>query len=306
MATYASYKQLTQDNFNTNSVGDQQLALGAGNQRSVLWVYSPRALGCGGNCSNAGGCVCQACGFCCLWTVPSGVTCATFEIWSGGGGGAGHTCCNCCSFGNGGAGGNYAIKNITTAPGCTYTICAGGSWPCDKSHTCSAGMGCSSYVTGFNLSNFCVTGGCGGWMCNGDAWGPRHLQSCANCNICGIFGADFGIMGSTGNRGGFGHCHCKGADWGHTGSAPMIGLTQQYAATESWCTCGCYVNWPAGGGLAVSCCVRRCWSCRECRRRSPSPSCSARRSARFRCRSCHRQGCRWRLSSSFHRRASCR
>ena len=60
-------------------------------------------------------------------------------------------------------------------------------------HTCTAGMGCRSYVNGHNLSN-CTDGGCGGWMCNGDAWGPRH-PSCSNCRICGIFGADFGMMG---------------------------------------------------------------------------------------------------------------
>ena len=250
MATYASYKQVTSDNFNSNTVDESKLAIGAGNQKCVFWVYNPRGFCCT-SCSNAGGCTEQANGKCCLWTVPSYATKVVFEIWSGGGGGPGHTCCNCCSFAIGGAGGNYAVKTIATNPGCTYTICAGGSWPCNKSHTCSAGMGCRSYVNGYNLSNFCTTGGCGGWMCNGDAWGPRHSTSgCANCNICGIFGADFGAMGNTGAHMGFGGCHCRGADFTDTGAAPFIGTQQKKANSESWCNCGCHVNWPAGGGQA--------------------------------------------------------
>ena len=248
MATYASYKKVVSDNFNSNTVSEDKLALGAGNQKCVFWVYNPRGFCCS-SCANAGGCTEQANGRCCLWTVPSYVSKVIFEIWSGGGGGPGHTCCNCCSFAIGGAGGNYATKTINTSPGCTYTICAGGSWPCSKSHTCSAGMGCRSYVNGYNLSNFCVTGGCGGWMCNGDAWGPRHSTSgCANCNICGIFGADFGVMGNVGAHMGFGGCHCRGADYADSGAAPFIGIQIKKSATESWCTCGCYVNWPSGGG----------------------------------------------------------
>jgi hypothetical protein len=175
-----------------------------------------------------------------------------FEIWSGGGGGAGMICCNYCSFAIGGAGGNYAVKYITTVPGCQYTVCAGGSWPCHNSHTCSASMGCRSYVTGYNLSNFCVTGGCGGWMCDGDAWGTYCLNSgCANCNICPMFGSDFGIAGSSGFKMGHSGCHCYGGDGSWTGAAPMIGLMRGTSATESWCSCGCYVNWPAGGGASA-------------------------------------------------------
>lgn len=249
MATYSSYKTYCSDSFQSNSVTCTAIATGAGAAFGVQWIFNNRGLCCQ-NCANAGGCCEQANGCCCLWTVPANVTTVTFEIWSGGGGGAGHTCCNCCSFAIGGAGGNYASKTITTAPGCQYTICAGGSWPCTQSHTCSAGMGCGSYVNGYNLSNFCVVGGCGGWMCNGDAWGPRHHDSgCANCNICGFFGADFGMMGSVGLRAGFGACHCYRTT-GWTGTAPIIGKTQAVGASETWCACGCYVNWPAGGGMS--------------------------------------------------------
>ena len=87
-------------------------------------------------------------------------------------------------------------------------------------------------------------------MCNGDAWGRREFSSgCASCNICSSFGADFGISGSGGSRIGVMGCHCSGADGSFTGSAPLIGKMMGVAATEVWCSCGCYTNWPAGGGL---------------------------------------------------------
>jgi hypothetical protein len=249
MASYNSYRRIATDRIPDASITQDKLELGAVNKTGVLWVYNSRGFSCHA-CANAGGCCEQANGRCCLWTVPDGVTKVTFEIWSGGGGGAGHTCCNCCSFAIGGAGGNYATKTITTTPGCTYTVCAGGAWPCNKSHTCGAGMGCRSYVTGYNLSNFCAVGGCGGWMCNGDAWGPRTQQSCANCNICGIFGADYGMMGTTGVKLGHLGCHCSGADGQFTGQPPIIGKWNMSMATEAWCSCGCYNNWPAGGGVS--------------------------------------------------------
>ena len=249
MATYSSYKKISAENLNDNIISQQAIANGARPKLSSFFIYNTRGFICR-NCANRGSCCEQANGKCCLWTVPDKVSKVTFEIWSGGGGGAGHTCYNCCSFSIGGAGGNYATKTISTAPGCQYTICAGGSWPCAKSHTCSAGMGCRSFVTGHNLSNFCVVGGCGGWMCNGDAWGPRHHTSgCANCNICGSFGADLGIMGTVGAKLGHGACHCYRTT-SFTGQPPVIGLWQGTSASDAWCSCGCYVNWPSGGGMS--------------------------------------------------------
>ena len=248
MATYSSYKQISSAQIDSGTITEDLLVPGAGHEYGVQWIYNGRGHACH-DCSSAGNCCEQANGRCCLWTVPSGVTRVTFEIWSGGGGAPGHTCCNCCSFSIGGAGGNYGIKTVSTSPGCQYTICAGGSWRCEKSHTCSATMGCRSYVNGFNLSNFCVFGACGGWMCNGDAWGARTFQnSCANCNICADRGADFGMSGSMGWKMGASTCRCTGQTSG-SGSAPFVGKMQVAATTEAWCACGCYVNWPAGGGM---------------------------------------------------------
>jgi hypothetical protein len=111
-------------------------------------------------------------------------------------------------------------------------------------------MGCRSYVTGYNLSNFCVTGGCGAHGCvEGDEWGRRNRTMCANCNICGIFGADFGMMGTVGNAAGSSMCYCHGRN-SFTGAAPIIGRTTATVISEAWFSCGCYVNWPSGGGAS--------------------------------------------------------
>jgi hypothetical protein len=109
-------------------------------------------------------------------------------------------------------------------------------------------MGCKSYVNGHNLSNFCVTGACGGWMCNGDAWGQRHaVTNCANCLICGIFGADFGMMGGMGIKAGTTTCRCHGQT-GWTGAAAGMGVYAGTTTNEAWCACGCHIVWPSGGG----------------------------------------------------------
>tara|TARA_R110002153_G_scaffold223039_1_gene375458 strand:- start:2656 stop:3009 length:354 start_codon:yes stop_codon:yes gene_type:complete len=85
-------------------------------------------------------------------------------------------------------------------------------------------------------------------MCNGDAWGQRHATSdCANCNICGIFGADFGMMGGMGMKAGTTTCRCHGQT-GFSGVAAGIGTMGGTATNEAWCACGCHINWPSGGG----------------------------------------------------------
>jgi hypothetical protein len=155
MATYASYKKVANDSIVDGTITSDDIAHGNGNNYGVQWIYNERGMRCH-ECARQSGCCEQANGKCCYWCVPDGVSTVTFEIWSGGGGGPGSTCCNYCMFTIGGAGGNYASKTIATNPGCQYSVCAGGSWPCGKAHTCGAGMGCKSYVNGHNLSNFCA------------------------------------------------------------------------------------------------------------------------------------------------------
>ena len=98
--------------------------------------------------------------------------------------------------------------------------------------------------------NFCVEGGCPGWMCNGDAWGQRHaVLNCANCRICGIFGSDFGfsvvvlelkleqllvdVLAPT--------------SWTGCRYRNLHAPTQ---TNEAWCP-WMFINWSAGGGVPV-------------------------------------------------------
>ena len=251
MASYASYKKVVPDQIGDGTLTKDNFELGAGNQLGVVWIYNGRGFA-RQQCTNGGGCICDTCGNCCLWTVPAGATRATFEVWSGGGGGAGGIRCCCCKHSVGGAGGNYAIKSIAVTPGDQYTICAGGTYRCNQVRQCNGGMGCSSYVTGPGLSNFCAQGGCGGILCEGDAWGQRIRGSCANCGCCGcgFHGADFGIMGTVGMQHGHGgyNCRRRGVT---TGNPPIIGKWHATSASEAWCSCGCYVHWPAGGGQSA-------------------------------------------------------
>ena len=46
MATYASYKTLTADNFNPNSITASKLGAQAGNKFNTFWVYNERGLRC--------------------------------------------------------------------------------------------------------------------------------------------------------------------------------------------------------------------------------------------------------------------
>lgn len=259
MATYTDFKKISEDQIDLFSLQSNQLP-GRPVFSGVQWIYNERGLCCG-QCSNywdpaqgpCAGCCEQANGKCCLWTVPAKASQVTFEIWSGGGAGAGFPagslCTNSATSSLGGAGGNYASKTISVTPGWQYTVCAGGSWPCVCARTCNAGMGCASFVVGCNLSNFCANGGQGGWWCSSDAWGPYFVNQCVNCSACGWFGADYGIMGTVGSVWKSTYCVCNGSiEW--TGAAALIGLRQHLMMTEqNWDNCGCYVNWPAGGGL---------------------------------------------------------
>ena len=251
MANYASYKKVNPDQIPANELQADNFQPGAGNNLGVLVVGQARGLCCQ-QCANDGGCVCQACGVSCSWTVPAGTSRATFEVWSGGGSGGGGCQCCCCKHSLGGAGGTYAIKSIPVSPGDTYTICAGGTYRCSAVRQCVGGMGCASYVTGPGLSNFCAQGGCSGWVCEGDAWGPRTGRACANCGCCGcgFHGADFGIMGTVGMRTGGGGYNCRRKS-AQGGNPPVIGQWGNVSASEAWCSCACYIKWPAGGGMSA-------------------------------------------------------
>ena len=102
------------------------------------------------------------------WTVPSGVTLATFEIWGAGGGGGSVCCCMCYQGGPGGSGGGYSRNTIAVTAGLTYSICVGAGGMtatvgnCTLHSCCYGQPGGTTYVTGAGLTNFCAVGGTGG------------------------------------------------------------------------------------------------------------------------------------------------
>ena len=104
-------------------------------------------------CNNAGNY--WRCGQGCTWTVPSGVTCARFQIW-GPGSTSGSSCC--CGVGMPGTSGAYASVIIPVQSGQQYTMCAGCAYCC---YVCFANVqpGATSYVQGSGLNNFCAMGG---------------------------------------------------------------------------------------------------------------------------------------------------
>lgn len=153
----------------------------------------------------------------CCWVVPAGVTRLTFEIWGSGGSGAG-SCC--CSIGIPGGAGAYARKQVkATVPGglagCVYTLVPAYATCCSPTQGCGF-RGCTSYVTGYGLTNFCAEGGIPGLgMCAPNWSNGSGNTFCTyftnNCNKgwawnCGTyaawcscyFGADYGIPGCTG------------------------------------------------------------------------------------------------------------
>ena len=123
MASYSSYKKVDGTSILSSTITDTKISSGALQNYCVLWVR-----GNIGNCSP---------GCCCLWTVPTGVRRLTFDVWGAGGNGAGACSCNRCQHYAGAQGGYYNSKTISVCPGWTYTICAGGVYPCN-SIECSA------------------------------------------------------------------------------------------------------------------------------------------------------------------------
>jgi hypothetical protein len=110
---------------------------------------------------------------CCVtWIVPSGVTCATFEIWGGGGSGAGMCC---CGGGPPGGSGAYAKKTIPVTAAACYQLFLAPATQCSSANT--GCRGCTTSIIGTGLTNFCAEGGIGGCSyCN-----PQCCNSMCTC-----------------------------------------------------------------------------------------------------------------------------
>ena len=127
-----------------------------------LWCLIPTGSGW-----TAGTKICNTstqfnCGFCCLWTVPDGVTCARFQLW-GAGAGTGGGCC--CSYSPWGGNGAYASVIMQVTAGQQYTICTGCALCCFPARAVNCADGCPTWISGPGLTNFCADGGDGSRGC---------------------------------------------------------------------------------------------------------------------------------------------
>jgi hypothetical protein len=242
MASYSSYKKIVAgDSLAANVVTDVAMAAGTRKQYGVKWFFGEP-------------CVCSS-GCCCAWTVPNNVYQLQIEAWGGGGGGHGACSCSRCHHYQGAGGGYYNSTKIDTVPGCAYIICAAGTVTC-CSLECIAQNGCASYVTGFNLSNFCAIGGSPG-CANGD-WTTACNSEWSCCIQSGANGGTFGFgnhrgnFGSTRFRYDVGFCHCYHT-FTHSTSAPLINTNVYYNQGYCWMRCGCWtVPYGHGGQGAMS------------------------------------------------------
>lgn len=254
MASYTSYRagRITSTNIVAGAIDNAKLASDVRTSFGIQWVY-----GSPGACTS---------GCCCAWTVPSNVRRVTFEAWGAGGNGHGACSCDRCQHFMGASGGTYNTVGATTSPGCVYTACAGGVYPCYSRECTGLANGCTSYVNGYNISNFCACGGSSG--CSNGSWTDSCFTYMDSCMYPGIGGGEFSLNNHVGPWGAAGPymypsdaCHC----WKHlsySSSAPIFntGRNDQFQ-NDCWVRCGCWTVPYASGGqgaksnvCGTSCC----------------------------------------------------
>tara|TARA_B100000287_G_scaffold68589_1_gene60206 strand:- start:1280 stop:2125 length:846 start_codon:yes stop_codon:yes gene_type:complete len=266
MADYQTYKKINGTNalidgtVNANKTTGLSTAVVNQNYYYDCCYWSPENGGC-----------------CFLWTVPANTQTIKFEIVSGGGsGGPGR----CCSSGyNPGGSGAYGIKTLHAydgdfTPGSSqYTICAAASTRCSCCGCCVGRRGCgfcgcTTYVQGPGLNNFCATGGswghhkCGSWcytckmqtQCN---WCRSEVQGC----VCGNW--DFALGGINGSDSANQYCNTE--HYPQTGAVPGpwgASFVRGRAKCGSGNTVGCcygHALFPGGGGFTAGTEGSNCW-----------------------------------------------
>lgn len=192
----------------------------------------------------------------CTWTVPSGVTCARFQLW-GAGQGSNPGCC--CGGSPGGSNGAYTEMTIKVTPGDAYTICAG----CSQSGACccsayTPGYGCMSYVTGNGIcclkadGEFCYNTNCESFrcvkVCTGSAgggcwyWGSQYCTNSGHCwcsqgEYCAVGCATCGVVPIYANcwtSGGGQYCNCA------TTACEVAGMTGETMGMRGIIGGGCF------------------------------------------------------------------
>ena len=242
MATYTSYKKISNDNVIDGTVTEQKLGTDTRHRLCTKWLI-------GNACRCSAGC-------CCYWCAPNCTRRVFFELWGAGGNGAGACSCNRCHHFQGAGGGYYASKMISTAPGCQYTMCAAGVYRC-LSRECTGAKGCNTYVNGYGLSDLCAIGGnCG--RAN-TAW-STPCWSCWTCCLGPTSNnADFGMGNHSGHFSATFNCHCH-SQYVRPSAAPFLGTQVSQAQSVCWIRCGCWIVPPGSGGQSAmsSYCGRCC------------------------------------------------
>lgn len=179
----------------------------------TLWCCIPIMSGATGSIN-----VCDVsgffrCGAQCTWTVPSGITCAQFQLW---GPGAGSMAGCCCGGGMPGGTGAYVTAIVPVSAGQIYCMCAGCSICC---YPQPAGGYCAkqppTWITGPAFCNLCAEGGTN--------WSPMNS-------------VDQGCQGSTAT--GSGWCTHQFFPNSGTIAGPCICGSNNYCFGGSCATCG--------------------------------------------------------------------
>ena len=197
------------------------------------------------------GCPCWCSpGCCCNWSVPTNVCRLFWEVWGAGGNGHGACAWSRCHHYRGAGGGHYSAKSIGTVPGCSYTVCAGGVYRCWSQECNGLSGGCTSYVNGYNLSNFCARGGERGYA--ETSWASPCYTYWDCCQNPTSWGSDFGMGNHAGAWGGTFNCHCHCQTTSST-AAPFYGGGTEQIIQVCWMRCGCWLSpYTTGGQGAMS------------------------------------------------------
>jgi len=167
----------------------------------------------------------RRCGTSCNWTVPTGVTRATFQLWAPGGGSSQNCCCGGGPFGP--TGSWLLLSDVQVCAGETWCFCAGCAYCCFAEQTTPGQLGCT-HIEG---CCFCATT-CGPMPCyccwNGDLNGKNRQSDGATYNS--------GCNHQIPNTDGCGPNQCSG--WNYCWDQQSDNVNVEFAyGYNSWCIC---------------------------------------------------------------------
>lgn len=166
----------------------------------------------------------RRCGANCNWTVPAGVTRATFQLWAPGGGTSQNCCCGGGPFGP--TGSWLLLSDVQVCAGETWCFCAGCAYCCFAEQTTPGQLGCT-HIEG---CCFCAT-----------TCGPMPCYCCWNGDVNGKARRDGGIYASNCNNqipnvDGCGPNQCSG--WNYCWDQNSDNVNVEFAyGYNSWCIC---------------------------------------------------------------------